>query len=101
MHPGMVRSHTFLRFLHGMAGTGMYDQLGHGFTLGALRLRWRDWRLHRWLFREPANSYAWRMLETNPERIPGCGRRMWPGARGAVEDAVGLFPVCTVVALTV
>ena len=90
MHPGMVRSHTFNRFLHDAAGTGMYDYLGHPLILGGWQLLWKDRRMHKWLCKGPANSYAWRMLETNPKGIPGCGRRTWPNARQAVEDAVSL-----------
>ena len=92
VHSASVRSHTFYRFLHDMAGTGMYDNLDHALTLRGWRLQWKDRRLHRWLSKGPANSYAWRMFETNPKGIPGCGRRTWPGARQAVEDAVSLSP---------
>ena len=101
MHPGMVRSYTFHRFLHDMAGTGMYDHLDHRLTLRGWRLLWDDRPLYRWLSEGPANSYAWRLFETNPQRIPGCGRRTWPGARQAVEDAVGLLALFHCVALTV
>ncbi|POR38259.1 Dimethylaniline monooxygenase [N-oxide-forming] 5 [Tolypocladium paradoxum] len=87
MHPGLVRSHTFYRFLHDMAGTGMYDNIDHPLTFRGLLLQWKDSQLHKWLAKGPANSYAWRLFETNPRRIPGCGRQAWPGARRTVEDA--------------
>lgn len=90
VHLGSVRAHTFLRFIHDMAGTGMYDRFGHALTFRRWRLLWEDRRLHRWLSKGPANSHAFRMFETNPKGIPGCGRRAWPGARQAVEDAVSL-----------
>ncbi|RYP24942.1 hypothetical protein DL765_000170 [Monosporascus sp. GIB2] len=87
---GFVRSHTFYRFLHEMAGTGMYDHLDHPLTLRGWWLKWKDKQLYTWLSKGPANSHAWRVFETNPKGIPGCGRRTWPRARQALEDAVGL-----------
>jgi dimethylaniline monooxygenase (N-oxide forming) len=91
MHPGYVRSHTFLRFLHEMAGTAMYDNVDHALTFRRWRLLWKDRQLYTWLVKGPANSYSWRIFDTNPLGIPGCGRRSWPDARKAVEDAVSLM----------
>ncbi|ODA82519.1 hypothetical protein RJ55_01026 [Drechmeria coniospora] len=90
-HPGLVRTHTLYRFLHDKAGTGMYDHLDHPFTLRGWQLRCKDGQLFRWLAKGPANSYAWRLFETNPAGIPGCGRRTWVGARNAVEDAYVVY----------
>lgn len=86
-HPGFTRPYTFYRFLHDMAGTGMYDHVGHKFSLRNLRLQWKDRSLHKCLSQGPPSSHAWRVFDTNPEGIPGCGRRIWPHARQAVEDA--------------
>ncbi|POR32008.1 Dimethylaniline monooxygenase [N-oxide-forming] 5 [Tolypocladium paradoxum] len=88
IRPGFVQAHPFYRFLHDTAGTGMYDKLDHLFSGRGWRLRWQDKRLHKWLSNGPMNSYAWRLFDTNPKRIPGCGRRTWPAARKAVQDAV-------------
>ncbi|KAK3298779.1 uncharacterized protein B0H64DRAFT_415341 [Chaetomium fimeti] len=41
-----------------------------------------------WLTKGPGSNHAWRVFETNPLNIPGCGRRAWPGARQALQDAV-------------
>ena len=88
MHPGFVRSYTFYRFLHDKAGTGMYENLDHFFSTRGWQLRWEDKELYEWLSNGPMNSYAWRLFDTNPQQIPGCGRKIWPGARQAVQDAV-------------
>ena len=85
---GFVRAHSFYRFLHDMAGTGMYDKLDHIMSGRGWRLRWEDKRMYKCLVKGPMNSYAWRLFETNPKNIPGCGRSIWPGARQAVQDAV-------------
>lgn len=87
-HPGFIRPYIFYRFLHDMAGTGMYDHVGHKFSWCNLRLRWKDRNLHKCLSRGPPTSSAWRVFDMNPQGIPGCGRRIWPHAREAVEDAV-------------
>ncbi|OTA99350.1 hypothetical protein M426DRAFT_67986, partial [Hypoxylon sp. CI-4A] len=36
----------------------------------------------------PMNSYSWRLFETNPKNVPGCGRKTWSGARKALQEAV-------------
>lgn len=87
-HPGFVQSSDFYRFLHDMAGTGMFDNVGHKYSPCNLRLRWKDKSLHKYLSKGPASSHAWRVFDTNPQGIPGCGRRVWPPARQAVEDTV-------------
>jgi dimethylaniline monooxygenase (N-oxide forming) len=87
-HPGLIQPYAFYRFLHEMAGTGMYDNVGHSLSLQNCLLRFKDRRLHRWLTKGPASNHAWRVFETNPLNIPGCGRRAWPGARQALQDAV-------------
>lgn len=89
-HPGYPRSHTFVRFLHETAGTGMYDNMDHVLTFRCWRLLWKDRSLHKWLSKGPANSHAFQLFETNPVGVPGCGRRAWPGARKAVENEVSL-----------
>ncbi|RYP40575.1 hypothetical protein DL767_001575 [Monosporascus sp. MG133] len=86
-HPGLVQPYNFFRFLHGMAGTGMYEHVGHSLSLQNWILWCKDRRLHRCLTRGPTSSHAWRVFETNPAGVPGCGRRVWPGARRAVQDA--------------
>lgn len=89
MHPGLIQSYPFYRFCHEKAGTGMYDLLD---CMGSLRSWWlwfRDPELHTWLSQGPMNSYAWRLVETNPKGISGKGRKVWDGARQALSDAVG------------
>ncbi|PHH63149.1 hypothetical protein CDD81_6200 [Ophiocordyceps australis] len=87
VRPGLVRAHTFYRFLHGAAGTGLYERLDHGLSGRGLRLRWEDPELYRWLAKGPINSHAWRLFETNPGGVPGCGRATWAGAREAIREA--------------
>lgn len=90
MHHGLVRSYSLYRFLHTMAGTGMFDNIDHPLALRGWRLRRNDRELYTLLSKGPANSCSWRVFDTNPQGIPGCGRRAWPGARQAMQDAVRL-----------
>lgn len=85
---GFVPGHTFYRFLHEKAGTGLYDHLDHLLTTRGFGLWWNDRELHTWLSKGPMNAHSWRLFETNPKGIPGCGRKSWSGARKAVQDAV-------------
>ncbi|KAI0892772.1 FAD/NAD(P)-binding domain-containing protein [Annulohypoxylon nitens] len=87
MIPGYVRSYSFYRFLHDTAGTGIYDHLDHMFTGRGWGLWWNDRELWTWLAKGPMNGYSWRLFETNPDDIPGCGRRTWPDARKAIREA--------------
>ncbi|EQL02969.1 Flavin monooxygenase-like protein [Ophiocordyceps sinensis CO18] len=87
MHHGLVRSYSLYRFLHTMAGTGMFDNIDHPLALRGWRLRRNDRELYTLLSKGPANSCSWRVFDTNPQAIPGCGRRAWPGARQAMQDA--------------
>lgn len=86
--PGFVRGHTFYRFLHESAGTGLYNNLDHMFSTRGFKLMFSDKQLHTWLSKGPANAYSWRLFETNPQGLPGCGRKTWPDARKAVKDCV-------------
>ncbi|QPC64215.1 hypothetical protein HYE67_006446 [Fusarium culmorum] len=83
---GYVRGHSFYHFLHEMAGTGLYSYLDHPLSFKGWWLWWNDHNLWRWLARGPLNSYSWRLFETNPDDIPGCGRKAWAGARTAVQE---------------
>ncbi|KAM4054539.1 flavin-binding monooxygenase-like domain-containing protein [Hirsutella rhossiliensis] len=85
MNAEVDRYHTWWR--RDMAGTGMFDNIDHVLTLRGWRLKRKDRELHMLLSQGPANSYAWRIFDTNPKGIPGCGRKAWPGARQAVQDA--------------
>ncbi|KAK8102223.1 hypothetical protein PG984_015369 [Apiospora sp. TS-2023a] len=85
MLPGFVQGNSFNRFLHAMAGTGLYEHVDHAFALGNWRLWWNDRELYTWLARGPINPCSYRLFETNPLGVPGCGRRSWGGARGAVK----------------
>ncbi|KAI1273295.1 FAD/NAD(P)-binding domain-containing protein [Xylaria sp. FL0933] len=85
--PGLIQPYNFYSFLHEAAGTGMYSHVGHSLSPRNWLLWWKDRELHGWLTKGPASSHAWRIFETNPEGIPGCGRRVWPEARRAVRDA--------------
>ncbi|KAF4981977.1 hypothetical protein FZEAL_2323 [Fusarium zealandicum] len=87
MLQGYVRGYSFYRFLHDMAGTALYEHLNHPFAREGWWLWWNDYELWRCLARGPLNSFSWRLFETNPQHIPGHGRKAWPGAREAVEDA--------------
>ncbi|KAK5630534.1 hypothetical protein RRF57_006249 [Xylaria bambusicola] len=87
MRPGYVQGYSFYRFLHDAAGTGLYDNLDHMFTTRNWSLWWNDHELWTWLSNGPMNSYSWRLFDTNPKGIPGCGRRSWPGARRATKEA--------------
>lgn len=88
MRSGYVRAYSFYRFLHDAAGTGLYDNLDHMFSGRGWGLWWYDRELWTWLAKGPMNSYSWRLFETNPKGIPGCGRRTWAGARKALEESV-------------
>ncbi|ESU14164.1 hypothetical protein FGSG_07846 [Fusarium graminearum PH-1] len=33
-------------------------------------------------------GYSWRLFDTNPDDIPGCGRKAWAGARTAVQETI-------------
>ncbi|EQK99994.1 Flavin monooxygenase-like protein [Ophiocordyceps sinensis CO18] len=87
VRPGYLQAHNFYRFLHEMAGTALYDNIDHVFTGRGWKLWWKDRDLYKWIARGPMNSYSWRLLDTNPRRIPGCGRPAWPDARWAMQDA--------------
>ncbi|RMJ12734.1 hypothetical protein CDV36_007615 [Fusarium kuroshium] len=89
--PGYVRAHSFYRFLHSMAGTGLYEHLDHVFTTRGWWLWWNDYELWKWLAKGPMNSYSWRLFDTNPLQMPGRGRKVWAGARKAVEEAYHIF----------
>ncbi|KAI0513073.1 FAD/NAD(P)-binding domain-containing protein [Xylaria bambusicola] len=91
MRPGYVQGYSFYRFLHDAAGTGLYDNLNHIFTTQNWSLWWNDHELWTWLSKGPMNNYSWRLFDTNPKGIPGCGRRSWPGARQATKDAYEIF----------
>ncbi|KAK6708458.1 hypothetical protein SNK04_009424 [Fusarium graminearum] len=88
MMEGYVRGHSFYRFLHEMAGTGLYSYLDHPLSFKGWWLWWNDRNLWRWLARGPMNSYSWRLFDTNPDDIPGCGRKAWAGARTAVQETI-------------
>ncbi|KAI1451417.1 FAD/NAD(P)-binding domain-containing protein [Annulohypoxylon moriforme] len=87
MLPGYVRSYSFYRFLHDAAGTGVYDNIDHVFTGRGWGLWWNDRELWTWLAKGPMNAHSWRLFETNPEAVPGCGRKTWPDSRKAVREA--------------
>lgn len=99
---GYVPGHTLYRYLHEAAGTGMYERLDHMLSVRGWGLWWTDRELHTWLAWGPMNAHAWRLFETNPEGVPGCGRRAWPGARAAIKDTVSKLPFyhCRVSMLT-
>lgn len=93
IRPGYVQAHLFYRFLHDAAGTGLYDHLDHAFTGRGWKLWWRDYDLWTWMAKGPMNNYSWRLFETNPEGIPGCGRKAWPEAGRTLQEAVRAFDV--------
>ncbi|KAI1744647.1 FAD/NAD(P)-binding domain-containing protein [Xylaria scruposa] len=93
-HPGLIQPYSFYRFLHEMAGTGMYDHSGHSLNPRNWVLWWKDRQLHKYLMKGPASSHAYRVFETNPAGIPGCGRRAWPGARQAMQDVYEDYERC-------
>lgn len=82
------QAHSFYRFLHEAAGTGLYDNLDHALSGRGWWLWWTDHELWTWLAKGPMNSYSWRLFDTNPEKTPGCGRKVYPGARQAIKRAV-------------
>lgn len=92
-HPGYPQSYKFVRFLHDTAGTGMFEHMNHIGTVGRWRLWYKDRELYTWLTKGPANNHALRLFNTNPEGVSGYGRRMWEGAREAMEYEVS-FPLC-------
>ncbi|KAI1267540.1 FAD/NAD(P)-binding domain-containing protein [Xylariaceae sp. FL1019] len=91
MLPGYVRAYSFYRFLHGAAGTGLYERLDHMFSTPGWDLWWNDHELWTWLAKGPMNSYSWRLFETNPGNVPGCGRKTWPEARKTLKEAYEIF----------
>lgn len=92
---GFFPGHTLYRFLHETAGTGVYENLDHLFTTRGFGLWWNDRELHTWLSKGPMNSHSWRLFETNPKGIPGCGRKTWPDARKTIKDTVSHLPSMT------
>jgi dimethylaniline monooxygenase (N-oxide forming) len=88
---GYVRAYPFYRFLHDAAGTGMYDNFNHILTGYGWKVWWKDHSLWTWLAKGPLSSYAWRLFDTNPKGIPGCGRKAWPEAKMALKEAVRLL----------
>lgn len=64
MRPGYIRARAFYRFLHRMAGTGLYD----GGLARPLRLCWADARLFRALARGPVSAHAWRPCRLHRRR---------------------------------
>ncbi|KAI1373068.1 FAD/NAD(P)-binding domain-containing protein [Hypoxylon crocopeplum] len=85
---GYVQGYPFFRFLHDAAGTGLYDNLDHLFTGRGWALWWNDRELWTWLAKGPMNSYSWRLFDTNPKGVPGCGRKSWSGARKTLQESV-------------
>ncbi|KAI0967297.1 FAD/NAD(P)-binding domain-containing protein [Xylaria arbuscula] len=83
----VAHAHDFYRFLHTSAGTGLYDHIDHMFSGRGWRLWWNDRELWTWIAKGPMNSYSWRVFNTNPAGIPGCGRKVWEGGRQAMKDA--------------
>lgn len=88
---GMLQSaipgYGWFRFLHEAAGTGMYDNLGHLFAFHkGWGLWWRDRELYTWIAQGPMTNMAFRVFDTNPLGIPGCGRRVNKNARQALKD---------------
>lgn len=81
MQPGMVRNHRFFRFLHERAGTAMFDNMGHCFSLRGWRLRWKDWRLHRLLARGRPATTPGACSTRIPTAFPAAGGGPGP-ARG-------------------
>ncbi|KAI1206646.1 FAD/NAD(P)-binding domain-containing protein [Annulohypoxylon truncatum] len=86
MLPGYIKSYSFYRFLHEAAGTGIYDNIDHMFTGRGWGLWWYDHELWTWLAKGPMNNHSWRLFETNPDAVPGCGRKTWPEARKAMRE---------------
>ncbi|KAJ4405029.1 hypothetical protein N0V82_010391 [Gnomoniopsis sp. IMI 355080] len=89
--PGMLESflphYPWYRFLHDAAGTGMFENLGHFFALDkGWGLWWRDPDMYKWMTKAPSSNVGFRVFETNPLGIPGCGRSTWSGAREALRE---------------
>ncbi|KAJ4003757.1 hypothetical protein NW752_011180 [Fusarium irregulare] len=82
---GYVRAYGFYRFLHKTAGTGLEAFLDKYAFLEGLRLYKNDYELWKWLHKGPTTSLSWRLFDTNPEGIPGHGRKVWGGARDALQ----------------
>ncbi|RBR19234.1 uncharacterized protein FIESC28_05699 [Fusarium coffeatum] len=82
---GYVRAYGFYRFLHKTAGTGLDAYLDKYAILNGLRLYKDDSDLWKWLCRGPTTSLSWRLFDTNPEGIPGHGRKVWEGSRDALQ----------------
>jgi dimethylaniline monooxygenase (N-oxide forming) len=96
MSSGFFRGHEIYRFLHGAAGTGLYENIDHPFSTRGWALWWNDRDLWTWLAKGPMNCHSWRLLDTNPLGVPGCGRKAWPDARKTVHEAVSplVCPAC-------
>lgn len=91
IEPGMLEAftpgHPWYYFLHNAAGTGMFENLGHSLALHrGWGLWWRDRDLYKWMTKAPASNVSFRVFETNPLGIPGCGRKTWSGAREALRE---------------
>ncbi|KAI0149573.1 FAD/NAD(P)-binding domain-containing protein [Xylariaceae sp. FL1272] len=93
-HPSLIQPYSFYRFLHEAAGTGMYDHVGHSWSLRNWILWCKDGELHKFLTKGPATAHAWRVFDTNPTGIPGCGRCVWPEARRAMRDVFEEYERC-------
>ncbi|KAE9573061.1 hypothetical protein CGMCC3_g10788 [Colletotrichum fructicola] len=84
---GSGQQYPWFRFVHEMAGTGMYEYLGWG---------WKGWQFW-WQDREFYRLVAWGAYSPHIYRLFETGKRKtWPGAREAIikvnEDRDKMFP---------
>ncbi|KAL0930431.1 dimethylaniline monooxygenase 2 [Colletotrichum truncatum] len=84
---GSGQPHSWMRFVHEMAGTGMYEYLGWGWK--GWKFWWQDRNFYRLVAWGAYSPHMYRMFETGK-------RRMWPGAKEAIikanRDRDRMFP---------
>ncbi|KAF6828366.1 dimethylaniline monooxygenase 2 [Colletotrichum plurivorum] len=77
---GSGRPHRWMRFVHDMAGTGVYEALGWGWK--GWKFWWQDRAFYRLVAWGAYSPHIYRLFETGK-------RRVWPGARQAILKVNG------------
>ncbi|OQO00824.1 hypothetical protein B0A48_13511 [Cryoendolithus antarcticus] len=80
-HAGIRSDLAFSRWLHEVAGTGLFEHVGSWTSWRCWKLWWSDRQFYKMLLDGVMSPHAWRLFDI------GRGRKTWNGAREAVEKA--------------
>nr|OQO16618.1 hypothetical protein B0A51_14119 [Rachicladosporium sp. CCFEE 5018] len=80
-HAGIRSDLAFSRWLHEVAGTGLFEHVGSWTSWRCWKLWWSDRKFYKMLLDGVMSPHAWRLFDM------GRGRKVWSGAREAVEKA--------------